>query len=57
MTKDDVTKSGNKYLKQISIGRFGNPEEIAAVVAFLVSDGASYITGETTNVNGGWFMY
>lgn len=56
MTKDDIAKSGNEYLKQIPLGRFGKPEEVAAVVAFLVSDDASYITGETINVNGGWFM-
>ena len=56
MTVDDVAKNGSEYLKQIPLGRFGKPEEVAAVVAFLVSDDASYITGETINVNGGWFM-
>ena len=56
MTVDDINKSGKEYLKQIPLGRFGKPEEIAAVVAFLVSQDASYITGETINVNGGWFM-
>jgi len=56
MTKDDIGKYGNEFLKQIPMGRFGKPEEVAAVVAFLVSDDASYITGETINVNGGWFM-
>ena len=56
VTKDDIAKSGNEFLKQIPMGRFGKPEEVAAVVAFLVSDDASYITGETINVNGGWFM-
>ena len=56
MTKEDIAKSGKEYLKQIPMGRFGKPEEIAAVVAFLVSDDASYITGQTINVNGGWFM-
>jgi 3-oxoacyl-[acyl-carrier protein] reductase len=56
MTVDDVAKNGEEYLKQIPLGRFGKPEEVASVVAFLVSNDASYITGETINVNGGWFM-
>jgi 3-oxoacyl-[acyl-carrier protein] reductase len=37
----------------IPMRRLGTPEEVAAVVAFLFSDGASYITGETISVNGG----
>lgn len=43
--------------KKISMGRLGRPEEIGAVVAFLASDLASYITGTTIAVDGGMLIY
>jgi len=43
-------------LNQIPLARLGKPEEIAAVVAFLASEPAGYITGETIHVNGGMYM-
>jgi 3-oxoacyl-[acyl-carrier protein] reductase len=45
-----------KLLEQIPMGRMGQPEEVANVVAFLVSEEAAYITGETLHVNGGMYM-
>ena len=41
-------------LAQIPLGRFGEPDEIANVILFLCSPLASYITGQTVHVNGGW---
>ncbi len=41
------------YLKQIPLGRFGTPEDIANTVAFLASEKASYITGQVIEVTGG----
>jgi len=54
----DMTKNWPKdvkedFLRQIPLGRFGTPEEVADAVLFLVSDRASYVTGATIDVNGG----
>ena len=52
MTKDLDEKS---LKSMIPAGRFGKPEEVAAVVTFLASEKASYITGEVISVNGGLY--
>jgi 3-oxoacyl-[acyl-carrier protein] reductase len=44
-----------KMLEQIPMGRYARPEEIANVVLWLCSDLASYVTGQTISVNGGWY--
>ncbi len=56
MTKDLPDANKEAMLSQIPLARLGAPEEIAAVVSFLVSDAAGYITGETIHVNGGMYM-
>jgi len=49
---DDV----ERFRRQIPLGRMGQPDEVAAAIVFLASPEASFITGETLNVNGGAFM-
>ncbi len=44
------------FTSKIPMGRFGDPKEVAEATAFLLSDHASYVTGETLKVNGGMFM-
>jgi 3-oxoacyl-[acyl-carrier protein] reductase len=46
--------SADHQKARTSLGRFGRPEEIAAAVAFLAGPDATYITGATLNVDGGW---
>lgn len=46
----------SKMLAQVALGRYGEPEEIASVVSFLVSDNASYVTGQVIEISGGLSM-
>lgn len=56
MTRSYLEKIEEELKKSIPLRRIAEPEEIAEVIAFLCSDKASYITGETILVNGGVFM-
>ena len=47
----------NEILKQIPLNKFGSPEDISKLVMFLISDEASYITGQTISIDGGLLMY
>ena len=47
----------NEILKQIPLNKFGLPEDISRLVMFLMSDEASYITGQTISIDGGLLMY
>ena len=51
--KDEIKES---YIKNVPLGRFGEPSEVAHAVAYLLSDYSSYITGEVLKVNGGLYM-
>jgi NAD(P)-dependent dehydrogenase (short-subunit alcohol dehydrogenase family) len=57
MSKKEInSKQGINKIKSIPKGRIANPEEISSVALFLASQKASYITGQTINVNGGMYF-
>ncbi len=53
ITQNLTEEIRKQYIEKIPLLRFGSPEDVAGVVAFLASDEASYITGEVLRVNGG----
>jgi 3-oxoacyl-[acyl-carrier protein] reductase len=56
MTKELPEEQREALISQIPLNKLGDPQDIANAVAFLASDEAAYITGETINVNGGMYM-
>ncbi len=56
MTRALAGEQRDALVKQIPLGRLGEPDDVAAAVVFLASPGAGYITGCTLHVNGGMYM-
>ena len=56
MTENNKGVNEDYLIKEIPLGRFGKSEEVASLISFMCSDGASYITGQTIHINGGLYM-
>ena len=56
MTEGITAEIKKEIINQIPLSRFGRAEEVAELVEFLISEEASYITGQTIHINGGLYM-
>lgn len=56
MTEAIMRENGAALIAATPMRRFGTPEEVASVIAFLASDAAAFVTGETIHINGGIYM-
>jgi 3-oxoacyl-[acyl-carrier protein] reductase len=56
INKEQLQTKGAEILRQIPLGRVADPAEVAALIGFLCSEEAAYITGATFSINGGLRM-
>ncbi len=56
MTESIMAQNGAALIAATPMRRFGTPDEVASVIAFLASDAAAFVTGETIHINGGIYM-
>jgi 3-oxoacyl-[acyl-carrier protein] reductase len=54
---DQGMQSHETVARRVPLARFGRPEEVANLIAFLLSDDASYITGIEVPIDGGWLAF
>ena len=56
LSRENMSREVAAQESDLPLGRIGQPEEIASVIAFLAGPGASYVTGQTFGPNGGAVM-
>ena len=54
--KSEFDRERSEFLKRVPLGRVGDPTEVAKLIAFLLSDDSSYITGDSIFMDGGYHI-